>query len=133
MLKPSWLAVDEVGMLTKDTLFYLSQIFRRSTHREWPNGFDDRLGAMNVLLMGDFPPISTVGPKGCCIVQQRKSKTKLSSWSKHLRTIETVIELVQQLRIQDTVWMEILTDRDRPLYSRRSVGDSQVGVNGRTM
>ena len=112
MLKPSWLAVDEVGMLTKDTLFYLSQILGAVRTGNGRTDSTIALGAMNVLLMGDFHQFPPVGQRDVALYSSVNPRPSSLLGQNIYEQFETVIELVQQLRIQDTVWMEIL-DRSR--------------------
>ena len=106
--EPLWLAVDEMGMLTKDIMTYLSQVAGIVRTGDGHADSTIAIGGLNVLLTGDFhqfPPVanvnaslySSLNPRPNCLIGENI-----------FNQFETVIELVEQMRITDSGWLEIL-------------------------
>jgi PIF1-like helicase len=105
---PSWLIIDESGMLTKDLLAHLSQV--AGSVKTGDGGIDATvpLGGLNTILTGDFHQFPPVGQPDVALYRSDHPHQSSIVGENIYNQFETVIELVQQNRIQDARWQEIL-------------------------
>ena len=108
MLTASWHSVDEFGMLTKDSLCYLSQV---AGLVRTGNGRTDSmiaLGGLNKIFTGDFHQFPPVGQADVALYRRDCPRHTSVIGENIYRQFDTVIELVEQNRIDDLWWAEIL-------------------------
>jgi GTPase SAR1 family protein len=105
---PMWLAIDEMGMLTKDLMTYLSQVAGIVRTGDGRADSTIAIGGMNVLLMGDFHQFPPVGHSNASLYSSQNPRLNCAIGENIYNQFDTVIELVQQKRITDPVWLEVL-------------------------
>ena len=108
MTTPSWLAVDESGMLTKDLLCHLSQVAGSVRTGDRCTDSTIALGGLNVMLTGDFHQFPPVGQPDVALYRKDCPRHASVVGENIYRQFDTVIELVEQNRIDDPRWEEIL-------------------------
>ena len=108
MKTPSWLAVDESGMLTKDSLFHLSQVTGSMRTGDGHSDSTITLGGLNVILMSDFHQFPPVGQPDVVLYRRDCPRHASVIGESIYHQFDTVIELVKQNRIDDLRWEEIL-------------------------
>ena len=107
-----WLAIDEISMLTTETLTHTSQV--TGFVKTGAGQIDSSIlfGGMNVILLGDFhqfPPVAN--PWAVLYSSPASSKSKSSArlmGQNIFSQFETVVPLTEQMRITDGEWMSIL-------------------------
>jgi len=105
---PSWLALDEYGMLTKDSLCHLSQVAGSTRTGDGRTDSTIALGGLNVILTGDFHQFPPVGQPDVALYRRDCPRHASVVGENIYRQFDTVIELVKQNRIDDPKWEEIL-------------------------
>jgi hypothetical protein len=108
MMTPSWLVIDESGMLTKDLLAHLSQVAGSVRTGNGQTDATIALGDLNTILTGDFHQFPPVGQPDVALYRSEHPRQSSIVGENIYNQFETVIELVQQNRIIDTRWQEIL-------------------------
>ena len=107
-----WLAIDEISMLTAETLTHTSQV--TGFVKTGAGQIDSSIlfGGMNVILLGDFhqfPPVAN--PRAALYSSPASSKSESSArlmGRNIFSQFETVVTLTEQMRITDGEWMSIL-------------------------
>ena len=103
-----WLAVEESGMLTKDLLCHLSQVAGSVRTGDGRTNSTIALGGLNVMLTGDFHQFPPVGQPDVALYRKDCPRHASVVGENIYRQFDTVIELVEQNRIDDPHWEEIL-------------------------
>ena len=108
MSTPSWLVIDESGMLTKDLLAHLSQVAGSVRTGDGQADATIPLGGLNTILTGDFHQFPPVGQPDVALYRSEHPRQSSIVGENIYNQFETVVELVQQNRIVDARWQEIL-------------------------
>ena len=108
MSTPSWHSVDEFGMLTKDSLCYLSQVAGLVRTGNGRTDSTIALGGLNEIFTGDFHQFPPVGQADVALYRRDCPRHASVIGENIYRQFDTVIELVEQNRIDDPRWAEIL-------------------------
>jgi hypothetical protein len=101
---------DEMSLLTTDTLYLLSQVvsaFRlaNTVPRTMP---DAPFAGLSVLLSGDFHQFPPVAGRNRALYSQHPTTSKCELGQNIYTQFNTVVNLTQQVRITDSVWLDIL-------------------------
>jgi PIF1-like helicase len=110
MSKPSWLVIDESGMLTKDLLAHLHQVAGSVRTGDGRADATIALGGLNTILTGDFHQFPPVGQPDVALYRSEHPRQSSIVGENIYNQFETVVELVQQNRIVDARWQEILNN-----------------------
>ena len=105
---PIWLAIDEMGMLTKDLTTYLSQVAGAVRTGDGHADSTIAFGALNILLIGDFHQFPPVGHNNASLYSSQNPRISCTIGENLFNQFDTVIELTEQRRITDPVWRDIL-------------------------
>ena len=108
MKASSWLAVDESSMLTKDLLCHLSQVAGFVRTGDGSTDSTVALGGLNTILTGDFHQFPPVGQPDVALYRKDCPRHASVVGENIYHQFDAVIELVQQNRIDDSRWEEIL-------------------------
>ena len=103
-----YLAIDESGMCTLDLVTLLSQVAGKVRVDSGAVDSTAPFGGLNIILMGDFhqfPPVANVNAALYCAPPNRN--TAIVGKAIYLQ-FETVVNLIQQWRIDDDVWTALL-------------------------
>ena len=107
-----WLAIDEISMLMTDLLMLTSQV---TGFVKTGNGRADAtvpFGGMNVILLGDFHQFPPVANSHASLYASPSISSKETTMRVVGRNIyvqfKTVVTLMEQMRITDNVWRQIL-------------------------
>jgi hypothetical protein len=108
----AFLIVDEISMADKATLYTASQIVSLVKAAEG-NNKPGPFAGMHVILTGDFhqfPPVANpIGALYHTIHSQNKQIQRSQLGRQLYEEFETVVILKEQVRIRDSVWMQILS------------------------
>ncbi|KAE8242781.1 hypothetical protein A4X13_0g7015 [Tilletia indica] len=104
-----WLFFDEISMTSCEVLSDIDQALRLGTCR--PN---DSFGGLNVLFAGDFcqlPPVASVPlyTKTSSRALNPETRTKIELGKAAWRTVNEVVEFVEQMRMQDDEMSALLS------------------------
>lgn len=128
ILPTLWLAIDEISMAMLHILALLSQVCGKVQPH---NGNVDPtipFRSINILLLGDFHLFEPVGQKLTALY----SKPKLGKAEKKSAVLrrnllyaqfETIMTLMQQMRITDEKWMKILQRAQKGDCSKLDLGE----------
>jgi hypothetical protein len=103
-----WLAIDEMGMCTLDLLTLLSQVAGKARVDDGRADATVPFGGLNVIMMGDFHQFPPVGASNAALYCPPVARNTATVGKAIYLQFETVIDLVQQWRITDKEWMNIL-------------------------
>ena len=103
-----WLAIDEMGMCTLDLLTLLSQVTGKVRVDDGKADATIPFGGLNIILLGDFHQFPPVGAPNAALYCPPVVRNTATVGKAIYTQFETVIDLVQQWRIEDKEWMDIL-------------------------
>jgi hypothetical protein len=106
--EPLWLVIDEMGMLTKDTLTYLSQVTGVVRSGDGHTDSTIAFGGMNLILIGDFHQFPPVANANASLYSSSNPRHNCLIGENIFNQFETVIKLMEQMRITNLGWLEIL-------------------------
>jgi len=109
LLPPLWLAIDEAGMCTLDLLTLLSQVGGQIRAGDAKADSTVPFGGLNIILICDFhqfPPVGGTNVALYCPPINRQ--TAVIGKAIYLQ-FETVVNLEKQQRIDDELWVQILS------------------------
>jgi hypothetical protein len=110
MTTPSWLVIDESGMLTKDLLAHLSQVAGSVRTGNSRTNAMIALGGLNTILMGNFHQFPPVGQSDVVLYRSNHPHQSSVIGENIYNQFKTVIKLVQQNRMDNPHWQEILNN-----------------------
>jgi hypothetical protein len=108
----TWLlATDEMSLMTTDTLYLLSQVVSsyRLANAIPRTLVDTPFAGLSVVLLGDFHQFPPVGGRNRALYIQHPTSNKCQLGRNIYVEFNTVINLFQQVRITDPVWLDILS------------------------
>jgi PIF1-like helicase len=103
-----WLAIDEMGMCTLNLLTLLSQVATKVHVDDRKADVTIPFGGLNIILLGDFHQFPPVGAPNAALYCPPVARNTATVGKAIYSQFETVIDLVQQWRIEDKEWMNIL-------------------------
>jgi len=109
-MTPSALGLDEFGMLTKDLLCHLSQVTGSVRTGDGRTESTITLGALNVIFIGDFHQFPPVGQPDVALYRRECPRHASVVGENIYHQFDTIIQLVEQNRIDDPRWEEVLTN-----------------------
>ena len=101
-------AIDEMGMCTLDLLTLLSQVAGKVRVDDGKADATIPFGGLNIILLGDFHQFPPVGAPNAALYCPPVARNTATVGKAIYSQFETVIDLVQQWRIEDKEWMDIL-------------------------
>jgi hypothetical protein len=104
------LAADEMSLLTTDTLYMLSQVVTafRLANAVPRTVVNTPFAGLSVVILGDFHQFPPVAGHNRALYSQRPTSNKCQLGRNIYTEFNTVINLSQQIRITDPVWLDIL-------------------------
>jgi hypothetical protein len=104
------LSGDEMSLLTTDTLYLLSQVVSafRLANTVPRTMLDAPFAGLSIVLSGDFHQFPPVAGRNRALYSQHPTTSKCELGRNIYTQFNTVINLTQQVRITDSVWLDIL-------------------------
>jgi hypothetical protein len=121
--KPSWLAIDEAGMLTKDMLTFLSQVTGLVRTGNGRTDSTVALGGINTILIADFHQFPPIAHENVALYRRETPRESSIIGDNIYHQFDTVVELTQQKRIEDERWNEILNHSCTGSCTRQDLND----------